>query len=127
MNGFSWIREWFNARKTRSRFLSTIRTREELQTDDLSFEKARELIADAFQLQPEIQRRLEGTDELSWIYEGVAGAFSDCMENEILHLSVEKELDREISEDEAKRTATVGDVARLLANHCSEKRASPLD
>ncbi len=114
MFGISWLGKWCRARKRRADFLSAMNARDELVTSDVDLERARELIADAFQLPPDIQRRLYETDKLSWIYEGVAGAFSDRLENEFLHLNVEQELNRVISCEEAQYVISVADVARLL-------------
>ena len=125
--GWRWFKlQWqyfCEARKTRRNFYLVMDERAGFLSDDPHFERSRDLVTDAFNLPVAFRSRLRPDATLDWIYQGVAGAFGDHLENVILHLSVEQELKRPIAEDEAAQVKTVRDLAALLV----ESDANDLD
>lgn len=109
-----WLRRLLSAIEHHRRFRSVLADRPDGDDEDPWFTKVRNLTREAFNLTEIQARKLTRSDHFSWIYAGVAGAFSDRFENENIHMWAEEELGREIPESEARMIITLGDLADLF-------------
>lgn len=110
----SWLRRFQSVIKHHRQFRSVLAGRPDGDDEDPWFTKVRNLTRDAFNLTEIQARKLTRSDRFSWVYDGVAGAFSDQFENENIHMWAEEELGREIPESEARMIITLGDLADLF-------------
>lgn len=96
--------------------LSELRSREAFRCTEKSFIEAREIVADALLLPPELANKLRPDDDVVQLYDKTTKRSSDSCELEVLRLEIERLLNRLLTERELENSRTIRDIALLIQN-----------